>query len=118
MFFLFGINSKEELVREFKLKSADGESKDTYRLFVSYSYLSVFFIPLFKWGHEFWVINSLGDEYAIDKDKAEEVMWDEDEKIRKSDLHLMKRHTDYICPYCGARLDRHYAYCHECGAKL
>lgn len=119
MFFIFGVNTKEKKVREWQMTCPECEQKATFTLYVRYSYFSLFFIPIIKWGYEFWVVNSCcNDVYTISKDLGKECMWDEDEPIRAKDLKLVQKTTRYHCKWCGAKLDRLSRYCPECGKEL
>ena len=119
MFFIFGISQKEELVKEWTMLCEECGNQAKFRLFVRYSYFSLFFIPLIKWNKEFWVINSCcNDIYSISKDKGQDCMWYDDEVIRFKDLRLMNKKIQYRCKYCQSKLDRLSRYCPECGREL
>ena len=119
MFLVFGINTKDEIIRDWQMECPECDEYSRFRLYARYTYFSLFFIPLIKWGHEFWVVNSCCNNiYSIDKELGKECMWDEDEVIRARDLKLLKKNTKPRCKWCNAKLERLSRYCPECGKEL
>ena len=73
-----------------------------YQVFMTYTYFSFFFIPLFKWNRKFYVKMTCCGE---------------------SDLSLVQRGAGNLagegsCPDCGCRLSEDFSYCPQCGRKL
>ena len=119
MFFIFGIDTKNKLVREWRMECPDCDEVSRFKLYVRYTYFSLFFIPIIKWGHEFHIVNSCCNNiYTIDTELGKTCMWDEDEKIRPKDLKIVQKNTKYRCKWCNAKLDRLSRYCPECGKEL
>ncbi|MCI8658754.1 MAG: zinc ribbon domain-containing protein [Lachnospiraceae bacterium] len=86
-----------------------------------YSYLSLFFIPVFKWGYSYYVQTSCCDKrIPIDQTLGKEL---ERRRIVSLPENIIpdtywnngrKRH----CENCGFETDEDYQFCPKCGAHL
>ena len=90
-------------------------------VFMMYSYISFFFIPLFKWGRKYYAVsNCCQAVYALDAELGKAIEHGESVNIREEDLTLVgTEHTQVQhCPDCGCLLEREFAYCPKCGRKI
>lgn len=123
MFFvgLFGVNSKEKRlkinVNGFECHTKHCHGRGT--LVRYYHHFHVFFIPIFKWGEEYYVMcDTCEAVYKITKEQGKLV---EQQKLTLTywDLQVVREgHLKYKCPNCGFSLDETYAYCPKCGLKV
>lgn len=91
-----------------------------YEIFMTYSYFSFFFIPIFKWGRKYIVRSSCcGAIYELNREKGEKIASGVEVEILESDLKPIDtwQHTKR-CEKCGYPLEQDFAYCPKCGEKL
>lgn len=84
-----------------------------------YSYLSIFFIPLFQWNKRYFAKMSCCNavcELSLELGKQIEkgIVTSVDENI----LHFQKRSRILECGYCGYKTEEDFDYCPKCGNKL
>ena len=104
MFFIMGINSdykKLNFIQNFVCPDCGivGE----YQVFVAYTVLSLFFIPIFKWGRKYYVQTSCcGKTYKLDNEVGRAIEKGEPVVISQNDLEY-EGQTPVIkkCNYCG-----------------
>lgn len=90
-------------------------------VYMTYTYLSLFFIPIFKWNKQYYVeMNCCGSLYVLNEQKGKEVANGEDVIISSDDLTPVNYGRSNIrrCPNCGYTLDSSFDYCPHCGKKL
>ena len=131
MFFIMGISqgNKELDFSQTIICEACGRY-GRYEVFMSYTYLSLFFIPLFKWDKHYYVRSSCCKTlYELDPEKGRAIAEGRKVTINSSDLVLRSRGNgsphDYednkyrkICPSCGYSADPDFEYCPKCGKSL
>ena len=84
-----------------------------------FSYFHFFFIPLFKWNHDYRLTLRCGCVYFLSKEQAKDIINGED-----YDLHtLTKLHNGGFdgykhCRLCNKNFDTSYVYCPFCGDEL
>ncbi len=121
MIFISSITSKEKAVDYNKMIICPRcEAYGQVNLSYTYTSLSLFFIPVFKWNKEYYVnmgcchgIFSLGKDLGekIEKKKSVEI-WAED----LIDLNIeMQVKT---CSSCGKQVAYEYNYCPHCGRRI
>lgn len=85
----------------------------------SYSYFHFFFIPLFKFGVQYFATcPGCASVFAIDKALGEEILRGNISAVNAADLQLMKNNRDGLCPACGHRNPAGSTYCNRCGHGL
>ena len=84
-----------------------------------YSYLSFFFIPLFKWNKRYYAkmqccnaVCEISKELGIQIEKG--VITSLDPSI----LHFTKQYQYKTCYQCGYTTSEDFDYCPKCGSKL
>lgn len=121
MFFIMGINSdykKLNFIQNFVCPDCGivGE----YQVFVAYTVLSLFFIPIFKWCSKYYVQTSCcGKTYKLDNEVGRAIEKGEPIVISQNDLEY-EGQTPVIkkCNYCGYVTEENFEYCPKCGNKL
>ena len=89
-------------------------------VYMTYTSLSLFFIPFFKWNKRFYVeMECCGSLFELDHEKGMEISRGKDVIITATDLTPVNNgYTERRCPSCGAILDRSFDFCPHCGRKL
>ncbi len=124
MFFIMGISSaqkKLEFVQTMLCSRCNQFGR--YELYLTYTYLSLFFIPVFKWNKKFYVKTSCcGTLYTIDSALGKRILKGEPVTITEQDLILADTDNQYTkvhkCPHCGFVSDPDFLYCPKCGNRL
>ena len=126
MFFIgiFGIDNKIKEIKNltnFSCKSCN--ISNGAKLIKSYTFFHFFFIPLFKWNEEYYVIcNGCKSSFSISKEKGKEIERGEDVEVTYWDLKEVNNSYEnyYIrkCPKCNRELENDFEYCPYCGEKL
>ena len=100
-----------------------------YQVFMTYTYFSFFFIPIFKWNRRFYVkMTCCGSVYELDRTLGMRILKGENADIEERNLTLIKtggrdsllggEKKGLICPDCGEELSGEFSYCPHCGRKL
>ncbi|MDO5517489.1 MAG: zinc ribbon domain-containing protein [Clostridium sp.] len=124
MFFIgvFGIEHKEKEVKvlnNFSCRNCTNSVNG--RLIKYYDYFHFFFIPLFKWNIQYYVIcSSCNAEYSISKEKGRAIENNEDVKITYWDLNEINSSYNHIqrCSNCGREVESQFDYCPYCGNRI
>lgn len=122
MFFIFGISSKQKDL-DFSQTSICKTCGAYGRLeaFMTYSYFSLFFIPIFKWNKKYFVKGMCcGSIYSIDKNLGKSIERGENIRLEDSDLEPVNKNYRRLkyCKNCNARVEDDFEYCPKCGEKL
>lgn len=119
-----------------------------YQVFMTYTYFSFFFIPVFKWNRKYYVRTSCcGAVYELDPEVGKALAEKEDIQIRQEHLRLVSRGENgrageagteggdardlkarygedfrmRSCPACGYQFvdhEKEFAFCPRCGTPL
>jgi len=123
MFFMIGISQGRKdfpYVQTIQCPACGGFGR--YQVFMTYSVLSLFFIPCFTWNKKYYVQTSCcGTVYALDPDIGGQIARGREVPIRQADLHEMRQgsvNRTKRCLRCGFETDEAYDYCPKCGAKF
>lgn len=122
MFFIFGISNKEKKF-EFSQTRVCKTCGSFGRLeaFMTYSFFSLFFIPIIKWNKKYYVRSTCcGSLYTIDAEIGKAIRRGEDIKIEDKDLkpiNIDNRNVRY-CENCNYKVENEFEYCPKCGEKL
>ena len=93
----------------------------SYEIIMTANCLSIFFIPLFKWGKQYFVRTSCcGALYSLDKSVGDSIARGENTAITDESLTLIDENLSRVgvCPYCGSEINEDFEYCPKCGKKL
>ena len=126
MFFIMGVSPRERML------SYNGEliicpecgKYGRYEVFMTCMCLSLFFIPTFKWGKQYFVKSNCCDTvYQLDPAIGNAVARGADVQIRSE--HLTKISNGNVsqgyektCGYCGYKTGEDFQYCPKCGRPL
>lgn len=89
MFFVFGISTKEKEIDFTQTVVCPGcGSYGRLEVFMTYTYFSLFFIPIFKWNKKYYVRSTCcGSLFTINEDLGKSIERGERSRIEESDLH-------------------------------
>ncbi len=122
MFFIFGMSTKEKEL-DFSQTTICPSCGAYGRLeaFMTYSYFSLFFIPILKWNRKYYIKSSCcGSLYAIDEELGRGIEAGRINKVDESDLHPINvnHRRRRICSNCNYITDEDFEYCPRCGNRL
>lgn len=122
MFFIMGISNGEKKLDYVKTIICSHCSKfGRYEIFMTYTYLSLFFIPIFKWNRHFYVKTTCCQElYELNPIIGKKILHGEDTDIKEEHLTFVKGHYNFSkqCSNCGYTTSSDYVYCPKCGKQL
>ena len=123
MFFIMGISqgNKELIQNAGRMNICKNcGSYTTYKVFMTYMYLSIFFIPIFKWNIKYYAQSSCCKSiFILDKEKGKMIKNGEDVIINDADLTIVNQYeTVKNCKNCGYQTTQEFDYCPKCGNKL
>lgn len=90
-------------------------------IFLTYMCLSLFFIPVFKWGKRYYVqFSCCGSVYEMPQCEGKKAEKGED--VSFTNLKAVCEQTVYerkkVCPCCGFEADSDFQFCPKCGTKF
>lgn len=94
-----------------------------YQVFMTYTVLSLFFIPCFKWNKHFYVETSCCNTlYELDPEIGKRIAKGESLEIRPDDLTKVNisgySNTYKRCSNCGYETNEDFEFCPKCGIKF
>ena len=94
-----------------------------YQVFMTYTVLSLFFIPCFKWNKRFYVQTSCCNTlYELDPEIGKRIAKGESLEIRPDDLTMVNipgySKTYKRCSNCGYETNEDFEFCPKCGVKF
>ena len=126
MFFICGISQGKKLLDYTKTVICGlcgGYGR--YQVFMTYSYFSVFFIPIIKWDRHYYVqMSCCNTIYELSTEKGKMLSQREAAEIEEQDLTLVepgKRTSEWNkkkCLNCGYETAESFEYCPKCGQKF
>ena len=132
MFFMMAITDGRKDLKFSQMVICDVCGKyGRYQVFMTYTVLSLFFIPCFKWNRHYYVQTSCCNTiYELDPEVGKRLLRGEEVEITESDLTLRQdgngnpwtgsdaSHRHKVCPSCGFETDEDFSYCPKCGKPL
>lgn len=122
MFFVFGISTKEKEIDFTQTIICPGcGSYGRLEVFMTYTYFSLFFIPIFKWNKKYYVRSTCcGSLFTINEDLGKSIENGQRNRIEESDLHPINinYNKERVCPTCNYSINNDFEYCPKCGRKL
>lgn len=123
MFFVLGINEKREDLADEQLVTCERcGSYGRYLVFMTYSVLSLFFIPIFRWNRHYYVeMSCCRALYELDPEIGRQIASGQNVEIRNEDLTLLSSgygNTYKKCSYCGYETNEDFAFCPKCGNRF
>lgn len=97
-----------------------------FQVFMTYTVLSLFFIPCFKWNRHYYVQTSCCNTlYELDREIGRRIERGEDVRILPEHLQKVGNgRTGYHyggykrCPNCGYETTEDFVFCPKCGTRL
>lgn len=139
MFFVFGVNQGQKDIGSFGpvICGCCGRY-GRYQVYMTYMCLSLFFIPVLKWGKRYYAETSCCHSlYELDPQAGRRLQNGQQTEIRPEDLTLIRkgggfyggganqtweqaggRTSRLYCPACGYETEENFAYCPKCGERL
>ena len=124
MFFMMGVTQGQKDLEHDQLVTCDACGRyGRYIVFMTYSVLSLFFIPCLKWNRRYYVrMSCCGTVYELDPDIGKAIA--RGAKIEIQPRHL--RRAGYAqrgpvrkrCPRCGYTTLEDFEFCPKCGRKF
>ena len=92
-------------------------------MFMTYTVLSLFFIPCFKWNKHYYVQTSCCNTvYELDAEIGKRIAAGDDMEILPQHLRQMNQqgygYTMRHCRNCGFSTAEDFEYCPKCGTRL
>lgn len=122
MFFIFGITSKRDDLDfgETRICSVCGRY-GRYNVFVGYNALSLFFIPVFKWGKKYFMEASCcGSLFSLSEEIGRDIESGRNVSVGDEDLTPIYTNNSRMlnCSSCGYSVEQDHTFCPNCGNKL
>lgn len=94
-----------------------------YNVFMTYTVLSLFFIPCFKWNKHYYVQPTCcGTVYELDSEIGRAIARGEQVEILPEYLTRVSQgrysYNRKYCSSCGYETEENFAYCPKCGRKF
>lgn len=94
-----------------------------YQVFYTYSAFTLFFIPLFKWGREYYVTSSCcGATYRLNPETGKRIERGELSEIPERDLQPVggygRTSCRKHCNVCGYETEEDFEFCPKCGNRF
>lgn len=96
-----------------------------YQVFMTYTVLTLFFIPCFRWNRHYYVQTSCcGALYALEPEIGRRIARGENVEILPQHLTRVRtgRGSSYRtyrrCPNCGFTTQEDFAFCPKCGSRF
>jgi hypothetical protein len=124
MFFIMGISTKEKKLEYVQsILCSRCELFGRLEVFMTYTYLSLFFIPIVKWNKKFFVTTSCCNTlYNLDKAVGTKILKKESVTINESDMQPLQSEGNYSkqyrCNQCGYVAEPEFTFCPKCGSRL
>ncbi len=130
MFFIMGINDgRKDFDFCQTIVCAVCGKYGRYQVFMTYTVLSLFFIPCFKWNRHYYVQTTCCNTvYELDPATGRRIAAGEDIEITEDDMTMVHNggwrsyssagSGSRQCSSCGFTTDEDYEYCPRCGRRL
>ena len=120
MFFIFGISTKKKKLDFAQpIVCSNCGSYGRYEAFMTYSYFSLFFIPILKWNKKYYITSTCcGSIYSVKKEIGRAIERGDNININESDLDPIDIHKNKVCPNCSFPIEDGFEYCPRCGVKI
>ncbi len=95
-----------------------------FNVFMTFTMLSLFFIPTFKWNKHYYVQTSCcGTIYELDPEIGKAIARGEEVEILPSHLTQVHTNSSYSASYkrchnCGYETSEDFEFCPKCGTKF
>ena len=124
MFFMMGImDGHKDLEFDQVITCSLCGSYGSFKVFMTYTVLSLFFIPCFKWNRHYYVRTSCcGSIYELDAEIGKRIAKGENVEILPEHLSLMQNNGAATgnarkCHNCGYEMADDFDFCPKCGMR-
>ncbi len=126
MFFIAGVYPKREELDYYEpiMCSCCGKY-GRYEAFVEYNVLSLFFIPIFKFGKKFYARTTCCNSLYLINNREKGIMMERGEGhnvfLKDKDIVLLQKGVacqNEKCPHCKIDIEGNFNYCPGCGKPL
>lgn len=123
MFFIMGINQGQKELAHNQLIICDHcGAYGRFQICMTYMYLSLFFIPIFKWNKRFLVKTTCcGTVYELNPEVGKAIARGEEVTIKPEDLTVIQtssRGHYKRCTACGYETQEDFEFCPKCGNRF
>ena len=125
MFFLMGISDGRKDFDFSQMVICQGCGRyGRYIVYMTYTVLSLFFIPCFKWNKQYYVqMSCCGRTYRLNAEVGKRIARGEDVEIQPGDLEDVSgwgsgRGRTKVCMNCAYTTDEDFEYCPKCGRRF
>ncbi len=121
MFFIMGINSGQKKLDFDQLEVCRCCGKYGHvEVFMTYTYLMLFFIPIFKWNRRYFVrMNCCGSTAELNQDTGKAIEHGEIQGLTIDSLDFYTNNNgSKTCPRCGFVAPADFDFCPKCGSHL
>ena len=120
MFFIITSGQKEQKLDFEQIRLC--KNCDRYgnmHVYMIYSYLSFFFIPILKWNKRYYAkMECCHAVCELDQQLGKQIQKGMVTSIDDALLHFVKYNDIKVCHYCGFETKEDYAFCPHCGNKM
>ena len=114
---IFGIQDKQRIIKDFNNVLCACGRLSSAELIEEYTYFHFFFLPIFKWNRRYYVrFRCCNRIFKVPEDYVSDLKDGSDIDVGR--LEEMGRVDEYICPNCGAYVEKSFSYCPYCGVNL
>ena len=122
MFFMIGItDGRKDFDFNQVMACAACGSMGSFRVFMTYTVLSLFFIPCFKWNKHYYVQSTCCNAvYELEPEIGKRIARGENVKIQQEHLTrvLNRGYTVKRCNNCGFSTEEDFDFCPKCGERF
>ena len=125
MFFIMGItDGRKDFTFNRLVTCAICGKYGLFNVFMTYTVLSLFFIPTFKWNKRYYVQTSCcGTVYELDPEIGRAIARGEEVEIQQSHLTRVMEGRGYSvgykkCRQCGYETTEDFDFCPKCGTRF
>jgi hypothetical protein len=97
------------------------EAYGHYNVYVIYTVLSLFFIPVWKWNRRYYVeMSCCHSLYELNEEVGREIERGTLSVIKESDLTLIRGNQSHVkkCMNCGYETAEDFEFCPKCGNRF
>lgn len=121
MFFIMGISQGQKKLKFDQMVVCGSCGRYGHlNVYMVYSYFSLFFIPLFKWGKQYYVKTTCCDTTVpIDAELGRRIERGEVSSLPQNIIPDTYQYQEKRrCGACGFETEEDYRFCPKCGARL
>ena len=122
MFLMLGINDDRKDLDFSQMMICDAcGAYGRYKVFMVFTVLSLFFIPVLKWNRRYYVQTSCCSRlYELDREIGAAIARGEQVEIRPEYLHEIpgRNYTGRRCMNCGYTTQEDFEFCPKCGKRF